>query len=38
MLLKIASNITIFLHGKWKIMSFKREMNAEFNDVDSKVF
>ena len=37
-LLKIASKITIFLGKKWKFMSFEGEMNAEFNDVDSKVF
>ena len=37
-LLIIASKITIFLHRNWKFMSFKREMNAESNDVDSKVF
>ena len=35
---KIASKIAIFLGKKWKFMSFKGEMNAEFNDVDSKVF
>ena len=37
-LLKIASKIAIFLHKKWKFMSFKGEINAEFNDEDSKVF
>ena len=37
-LLKIAFKIAIFLHKKRKFMSFKGEMNAEFNDVDSKVF
>ena len=37
-LLKIFSKITIFLHKKRKFMSFKGEISAEFNDVDSKVF
>ena len=37
-LLKTASKIAIFLHRKQKFMSFKGEMSAEFNDVDSKVF
>ena len=37
-LLKTASKIAIFLHRKWKFMSFKGEINAEFNDIDSKVF
>ena len=35
---EIACKIVISLHRKWKFMSFKGEMNAEFNDVDSKVF
>ena len=37
-LLKTASKIAIFLHRKQKFMSLKGEMNAEFNDIDSKVF
>ena len=35
-LLKISSKIAIFLHRTQKFMSFKGEMNAEFNDLDSK--
>ena len=38
LLTKTESEITIFLHRKQKFMSFKGEMSAEFNDVDSKVF
>ena len=36
LLLKIVSKI--FLHRKQKFMSLKGERNAEFNDIDSKVF
>ena len=38
LLLKIASKIAVFLHRKPKFVSFKAEMSAEFNDIDSKVF
>ena len=38
LLLKITFKIAIFLHRKQKFMSFKGEMNAEFNDIESKVF
>ena len=38
LLVKIASKIAIFPYRKRKFMSFKGEMNAEFIDVDSKVF
>ena len=37
-LLKLAYKIAIFWHRKRKFMSFKGEMSAEFNDVDSRVF